>query len=262
MQANSFNYYQLIDQSLADSSLRAQVPEGKFIGAFLQQSITKIEPLGVAPSNDLFTFILFFFITGLAVIWFFIPERLAMVFKISTKKTFSRSGEISNKAPGILISLFFFLNFLLNMSIFIFLLLKYIDNTLFSGTDTRLIILYIMAGISAFYVFRLTYIKISGKIFKTEENASQQLTLYINTDNAVGILLVPVLLIVLYSDFDFLIFSGILIALIFQIIKWIKTFVIGISIQGFTVLHLILYLCTLEIIPILIVIKLVEKGGL
>jgi len=124
------------------------------------------------------------------------------------------------------------------------------------------LIAYILVTIFSFYLFRILYIKISGFIFRTKEKSTQHLNIYVNTENALGILLLPVLLLSLYATIPFILFAGILLFIIILIIRWVKTFFIGMTIGGFTVLHLILYLCTLEIIPVLIVIKLLENGGI
>lgn len=257
------NYYQLIQESLADSSLRAKYFEGEFIGSFIQSSPNEIVPaLNAQSSTDYISYTLLFFITGIALIWSFLPERLFAIFNISTKKGFSRKGDVTIKTPGLVISLFFFLNFIFSFSIFLFLLLKNFALDMVPGISSLLLNAYIIAAILIFYLFRLFYIKISGFIFRTNEKSTQQLNIYVNTENALGVLLIPILLLSLYTSFQFILFAGILLFIIFLVIRWIKTFFIGISIGGFTVLHLILYLCTLEIIPVLIVIKLVEYGGL
>jgi hypothetical protein len=261
--ANTLNYYQLIQQNLADSSLRSNNYEGKFIGTFIQHGQNHVVPVLNNPDSiDYISYILLFFIAFIALIWFFLPERLSSVFNISTKKGFSRSGEVTIKAPGIIISLFFFLNFLFSFSFFIFLVLKtYVPDQIF-GTNNLVVIAYILSIVFIFYLFKLSYIKLSGFIFRTGEKANQQLTLYINTENALGVLLIPVLLLSMYAGLQVALLAGIIILLILQIIRWVRTFIIGMSIGGFSVMHLILYLCTLEILPVLIAIKLVENGGI
>jgi hypothetical protein len=261
--ADTLSYYQLIQQNLADSTTRNNYFEGKFIGTFLQHGQTQIVPvLNSQVSIDYISYILLFFIAGIALVWRFLPERLFSLFNISTKKGFSRTGDVTIKTPGLLISLFFFLNFIFSFSIFLFLLLKTYAPDLISGSNNLLIIAYILVFIILLHLYRLFFIKSSGFIFKTDENSSQQLNIYINTENALGVLLIPVLLFSLYTSIHFILLTGILLFFIFLIIRWLKTFFIGMSISGFSVLHLILYLCTLEIIPVLIGIKLVENSGI
>ncbi|HEY9114178.1 MAG TPA: DUF4271 domain-containing protein [Bacteroidales bacterium] len=258
---DTLNYYQLIQQNLADSSLNNNYFEGKFIGTFIQNGSGQIEPVLFNPvSNDYIAYTLLFFISGIALIWSFLPERLYSVFNISTSKGFSRSGETNIKTPGLLISLFFFFNFIFSFSIFLFLSIKNFSPSLTSGISEFMLLFYILAILLAFYLFRFFYIKLSGFIFRTSEKSSQQLNIYINTENAFGVLLIPVLLLSLFANFQFALYAGPIMFLIFLIIRWVRTFFIGISIAGFSVLHLILYLCTLEILPVLIVIKLVENG--
>ena len=260
---NTLNYYQLIQQNLADSSMRGTYFDKKFIGNFIQAHPIELEPiLHSQLSVDYISYTLLFFTAGIALIWSFLPERLFSVFNISTKKGFSRMGDVSIKTPGLLITLFFVFNYIFNFGFFIFLVIKAYAANLASGGNRLVITAYIFIAIILFYLFKIIYIKLSGFIFNTSEKAMQQLGIYINTENAFGVLLIPVLILSLYSPAHYILFAGILLFFIFLVIRWVKTFLIGLSIGGFSVLHLILYLCALEIIPVLVVIKLVENGGI
>jgi len=261
--ADTLNYYQLIQQSLADSTARNNFSEGEFIGTFFQNGPNHFEKVLINQvSYDYIFYALLFFTTGIALVWRFLPERLFSVFSVSTKKGFSRSGEITIKTPGLIISLFFFFNFVVSFSVFLFLLLKTYAPGPTGKMDNLVLIVSILVLVVIVHLYRLFYIKSTGFIFRTSEKSSQQLNIYINTENALGVLLIPVLLLALYTSAQFILLAGIILFFIFLIIRWFKTFFIGLSISGFSVLHLILYLCTLEIIPILIVIKLVENTGI
>jgi hypothetical protein len=257
------NYYQTIQQSLADSSLTNISLNWKFIGTFVQSGSNEIIPATFERSSiDYFSYILLFLITILAFIWSFLPERFLSVFNFSTKKGFSRSGEVTFTTPGLIITLFYFFNFIFSFGFFIFLLIKAFAPEIINSMNNLLFFAYILVAIIVFYLFRITYIKVFGFLFKTNEKSSQQLNIYMNTENSFGVLLIPFLFISLYTQTNFILFAGIFMFVLFLVIRWVKTFFIGMSIGGFSVLHLILYLCNLEIIPILVVIKLVENRGI
>lgn len=259
----ALNYYKEIQYCIADTSLRNFNPEIKFIGSFVQSGSGEIIPVAFpVASVDFISYTLFFFITVMAFIWSFLPERVLGIFSISTKKGFSRTGEVSNTAPGLVISLIFFLNFAFGFSFFIFFLVKNFMPGMINSSNNFLFIAFTLAGLLVYYLFRIIFIKILGFIFKTNDKATQQLNIYMNTDNAFGVLLIPVLLVSMYSQFQYILWVGVIIFFIFMIIRWFMTFSIGMSVGGFNVLHLILYLCTLEIIPVLIVIKLIENKGI
>lgn len=261
--ADTLTYYQLIQQNLADTAARNNYFEGRFIGTFIQENHVQISPvLNSQVSIDYITYALLLFMSGIALVWWFLPERLFSVFTISTKNGFARKGDVTIKSPGLIISLFFFFNFLFSFSIFLFLLIENYAPNMTEGMNNLVIIAFIIVFIFSLYIYKFFFIKSSGFIFRTDEKSSQQLNIYINTENALGVLIIPVLLISLYSNAQFILLAGILMFFIFLIIRWIMTFFIGMSIAGFSVLHLILYLCTLEIIPVLVVIKLVENKGI
>jgi hypothetical protein len=79
-------------------------------------------------------------------------------------------------------------------------------------------------------------------------------------NSILGIALFPVAVIMLFTeipDFHILIYSSLLIAGITYIYRLIRGFDIGLSHQNYSPFHLFLYLCALEIAPLLVIIKLV-----
>ena len=70
-----------------------------------------------------------------------------------------------------------------------------------------------------------------------------------------GVFLLPIILLEVYTGFEILLIFAIVMIVLLQLIRLIKTFVIGKSISMFNALHIILYLCALDIVPVLVLIR-------
>lgn len=96
---------------------------------------------------------------------------------------------------------------------------------------------------------------ISGKVFLQSEISSE----YNNNINAfiqtLGIILVPITILISYTNVSkVFIYIGIIMVLIIYLLKIVRLFKINIRKQ-LNILYMFLYLCTLEIIPVLYIIK-------
>ena len=76
-----------------------------------------------------------------------------------------------------------------------------------------------------------------------------------------GVILLPFVFILLCSGSIIPVYFAIVIALLLQLIRIVKTFVIGNSDTMFSALHIILYLCALEIAPVLVLVRLIGNSS-
>jgi len=108
-----------------------------------------------------------------------------------------------------------------------------------------------------FIIFSKISNYISGKIFLQSEISSEynhNITIFIQT---LGITLLPITILISYTKAaNLFIYIGIIIFAIIYLLKIIRLFKININKQ-LNILYMFLYLCTLEIIPILYFIKIV-----
>lgn len=117
---------------------------------------------------------------------------------------------------------------------------------------------YLLVFIISLWGIKVLIIKINSLIFKTPKPA-YEITLYIFISNLFqSLILLPFITIFYYTDIDLFLFLGIGFYMGIYIIRLVREFMIGMSYSIFSVLHLFLYLCCLEIIPIAILIKLVS----
>lgn len=238
--------------------------------AAIAQQITEsfLPPSGIAISEaqlvniqyDWITYLLIGLSFSIALIWYFIPERLLSIFNFPSDSSSKRLKDSGYNSPGFLLSFFLFFNYLITFSLFIFLVLKQVAVVSYKNISDYSLLFYIPGFIIIFYLFRLIFIRLSGFLFKTKIISKQQQLIYVNVDNLMGIILIPTILLIMYSNTNAFILLGIFIVLIIHLFRWLQTFILGKSIAGFSLLHLFMYLCTLEIIPLLVLIKLLKSG--
>lgn len=208
-------------------------------------------------SNDWMVYVLLILTLGISIIWYYMPERAISLFNFEQRKRDFHSREnVNTETPGMVILFFFMFNYFVTASLFLFLSLNSFYNEKFLNLVQNEYILYLFISVIVFSVFRILIIFFTGFIFDTEEPASNQLKLYLNVDNIIGVFLIPILFLLLFVQIDYVIYIGIFILIILHIFRWFQTFMLGKSIPGFSILHLFMYLCTLEIIPLIILMKL------
>lgn len=193
---------------------------------------------------------------GISIIWYYMPERAISLFNFEQRKRDFHSREnVNTETPGMVILFFFMFNYFVTASLFLFLSLNSFFNDKFLNLVQNEYILYLFISVIVFSVFRILIIFFTGFVFNTKEYADNQLKLYLNIDNIIGVFLIPILFLLLFVQIDYVIYIGIFILLILHIFRWFQTFMLGKSIPGFSILHLFMYLCTLEIIPLIILMK-------
>jgi hypothetical protein len=240
-----------------------QTLEDSIQGSFFQPYSIGSSPIEISPllktaaPNEWMMNTLLVLMVILAIFWFVMPNRRSVVqqMKLSLKKP----NETVSQIPGFLFTFLFYLNYLIVIVLFIILTIERFDqHDFFDVSPVNLILLSTLAFV-AYSLYRLVFIALSGFLFKTSSLAVQQLYLYINLDIKTGFLLLPILLLILTSGLQYFFYFGIFIILIANAIKWFQTIKIGKSTSVFKLYHLIIYLCTLEIIPVLLLYKVIEK---
>lgn len=190
---------------------------------------------------------LFFYSTFQGIIYGFFNERILM--------QISKEDSMLTSWPYI----FLYAIFSLAMGLFIV-----IQQSAFSASSplTILYFLKISAFVAVLFVVKILLIRIISVIFEIERLAREYITvLYLVYFNSM-LLLMPMLLFVTFLPvfyFKFiLIFYVIIVSLLF-LYRFLRTAWSLLGNLRFSIFYLILYLCTLEVIPILILVKALNK---
>jgi hypothetical protein len=152
------------------------------------------------------------------------------------------------------VSLFLILNFLMMASLFIWQLF----GVLFTNYPPPSAILWIGLIILGIYLVKIIGIRILGFIFEMKEAAQEYIYNVVLFNKTVGLILFPVTLCLAYARQlppIWLIYGGLTAWAIILIYRFVRLSWIGISERGVSFLYIILYLCTLEILPFVVIIK-------
>lgn len=116
-------------------------------------------------------------------------------------------------------------------------------------------VFYIVAGVVLFFLFKIIVMRILGHIFKVKDVAKLGVFFSLLFDRSLGIFLFPFIVVLYFFSVEISAVVLIAIAVIFIVLLVIKLFwlwKIGTNVFGFSQLYIFLYLCALEISPLLL----------
>lgn len=125
------------------------------------------------------------------------------------------------------------------------------------GADNAFLLFAFLAGvILIFWFIKIGFIRISGKIFRMKSESDEYLITNIIYNVCTGLIAFPFVFAAHYADnrLSILIAAGIF--CIGAVLRFVRSIFIGLSAQSFPVFYIFLYLCTLEILPFLVMYKL------
>ena len=110
------------------------------------------------------------------------------------------------------------------------------------------------------YTFKFLFIQFVGVVFNIYPVARQYAFNVYLLNNILGLLLIPLVAIAYYSGGPadtWAIYAGIALFIVFFVLRFLKSLSIEDVIAPVNLMYLFLYLCTLEILPLLVAIKVV-----
>lgn len=125
-----------------------------------------------------------------------------------------------------------------------------------TGLHDHIRFLAIAAGVLAFFVFKGMVNAYLAWVFQTHIAKTAFSTNAFLFNNLIGISLIPVVAIHLYNPSESLLLSGWFIFLILNILKLINGIVVGRGRSKFSAYYFFMYLCTVEIVPLLLIVRL------
>jgi hypothetical protein len=111
----------------------------------------------------------------------------------------------------------------------------------------------------AFSLLKIFVIWLTGITFKNIDTAKEYIQNILIYNLALGILLLPLLLLIIYSYHELFLYIAGGLALIMMMLRFTRGIAIGLSDSKFSLIHLFLYLCTLEILPLAFAAKFLSK---
>lgn len=155
-----------------------------------------------------------------------------------------------------LMGIFFILAYVVVFGLYLQRLLIY-----FAGGDQTLASPFaffaLAAGVGAFLLLRMLFVNFFAFLFRTKEVSMRYLTNQVSYFMITALLLLPILFVLIYNPFKSVFYMSILLVMALLVFRFYRSFIVGLSNRRFSILYLFLYLCALEIVPFLLLIKLV-----
>ncbi len=211
-------------------------------------------------SNDWIALLLLICFSLLAWALIFYRKRVKQI----TKATYSnmtvnqliRDGDLFKERIVVPFTIIYFLS----ISLFIFQISHYYLNLKQLELYSFLFFIKILVVILGLYILKQIATKFIGNVFKNNTATYIYLLNGFIFNIVTGIILLPLLLFMVYSRGAISSFSinlSIVLVVALYALRYFRGAIIGVSFSKFSHFYLFLYLCTLEILPILIIIKIV-----
>ncbi len=113
------------------------------------------------------------------------------------------------------------------------------------------------AVLTGFFIYKTIFIQFTSALFKTQRQSFELLSNILIFNLVIGILVLPFISLYFYTQMDIFLLLACSVYAIGMMMRIYRELVVGMSSSIFSILHLFLYLCTLEFIPVVIIGKLV-----
>jgi len=117
--------------------------------------------------------------------------------------------------------------------------------------------LLILTGVSLFWFFKIIVMNILGVIFRTQQSNHEYLVNIILFSTLSALCILPFLILGIYLNSNTLLFICLIFIALLFIIRFFKGMFIGVSLTRFSYLFLFVYLCALELLPLVVIVKLI-----
>ena len=161
---------------------------------------------------------------------------------------FLREGNLFNERFSIPL----FLAYIFSFSLFCYQIIMHYDLNIPFEVGNRKLLLIIAGSIFSIYILKLFIRLFLGVIFKTREETYEHLINIYIFDTIAALLIFPILIIQTYNSRQFLFLIGAAIILIVFFYRLIRLTILGMNKSKFSGYYLFLYLCSVEILPVLV----------
>lgn len=191
----------------------------------------------------------------ISAVLYFSPDTIKSNIRAMVNNPLKRSWESGINTSGIIINALLYINFIFVFSLSVFFIFKSAlpDYFILSFNNKSIYILLIF--VSTYIIFRQIFVWLTGWLFDNMEMGKAHNKLLNSLEKTVGLIILPILLLSIYSDLTWLLALGSIVLLMFIVARWVFAMALGLRITKFSWFHIILYLCALEIIPFLMIIK-------
>jgi len=113
------------------------------------------------------------------------------------------------------------------------------------------------AGVVLFWIIKMSAIRFLGIVFQTLPTTNDYLQNILVFSFITGLILIPLLILSLFLISKLIFYITLIIIGLLYLFRVMRGFFIGISLKKFSYLFLFVYLCSLEILPVLVILKVI-----
>ncbi len=215
-----------------------------------------IKPVNKPYTENWFSISIIICLILFAITRFFYNKRLGQIYSaLFINRALSQiSREASLKREGI--SFLLFIAFLISTSLLLYKIsYNYIDFTILGTKPSMFFFLNIVLMVFLFYLFKNLLIRFIGYVFRTQEETNDYLLYNLIYILVIGTLLIIPLVIQSYFSNKIGLYIAFVFIILSEIYRLTKEVISLFSYSKFSVLFIFLYLCTVEIIPVMIIYK-------
>ncbi len=258
-----------MEYSITDSSaiaLADSVPADAEIEAFksLFQTEVKVPPLKEEPLPEQVHPVwvpMILLVCFILLAWgrLFFRRRLEMIFRAVFAKNYAnqliREGNIFNERIGLIL----FFNYLNMMALIVYLSLPVLNIDM-PDIPPGMFYIFLTGFFLGLWIFKVIIVKLLSALFNTVEHSRELLANMYIYNLFAGIIMLPAVACMAFADSELFFYIILAIIPLVYILRIIREAVIGFRLINFSVFHLFLYLCTLEILPLIVLAKILTRN--
>ncbi|MGA3012642.1 MAG: DUF4271 domain-containing protein [Bacteroidales bacterium] len=256
---NKLNSHRISSDSTADFKSLLSPPQPPSHSFFMSHQLTtkEIRPVQFVKYQPdwIFILLLFCFIL-LAWVQVFYPRRLRQIFAAPFSKRFLsqlvRDGDLFSERAALAMGIIYFMT----TSLFIYqlneLIFRHEQPKYYQGLLFFVLICILLLG---FWILKVALMRLLAFIFKTGQTTREYLLNILIFNIITGIFLLPFMVISIYLKSDVFLWICTIIFSLFFFFRLARGFFIGMTLTKFSWLFLFVYLCSLEILPLIVLLK-------
>ena len=251
----------LLSEDLKDTSIIKSVPYSKsiFTPHLLKPKKIEVQPkIEVQQNWMVLVIVLVLFLVGILRVFY--QKKFTLFINAFISRRFSnqiiREENALTQSTSIVLSTVFFIS----ISLFFYLVSGYFHQKIIGYSDWQNFLVILLATIS-FYFLKLLVNKAGGYIFKTYKETDEYIFNQFLVLQILGLMLIIWCILLKFStnvNKEIIIYAGFATLILGFVVRMIKSFGI-VNMNSYSPVYIFLYLCTLEILPLIIIVKLIIR---
>ncbi|MFN3554523.1 MAG: DUF4271 domain-containing protein [Bacteroidales bacterium] len=237
-------------------------PASQFFGNHLLSLTSEIkpQPLAQPKNNDAFTSLIIICLILLAIARYFFPvrfkETLMALWEIRYYNQLQREGDFFRNW----VSVFLSINYLISLGLLFHQTIAAFSPGAMSLVRPDILYLALITGaILGFYLFKILMMYFLAWVFQTQNPTHAYLYNIVIANLIAGLAILPFLIANIYTPSAIFVQVAWILLLLINVYKMARGVLIGLNAAGFSAYYLILYLCAIELAPLLFIIKYVQN---